>query len=85
MANYKNPEMRKATEQMKPMPRKNGKESIGTPTPKIKITGGSVSTREPMTSSSAMSGMMKSSVPRTTTSDNKNVKPLYGKIGGSIR
>lgn len=73
-SNYKNPEMRKAMETMKEAPRK------------IKITGGSASTRESFDVSQRRAGSMtQSGTPRTTASDNKNVKPLYGKIGGSIR
>jgi hypothetical protein len=74
MANYKNSEMRKATQQMKEAPRP------------IKIISGSASTREPFETSQRRSGsMISSGTPRTTASDNKNVKPLYGKIGGNIR
>ena len=57
MANYKNPEMRKAMQQMKEKPRK------------IKITGGSASTREPLaTSSKRAKSMTSSGLPRTTKS-----------------
>jgi hypothetical protein len=55
MRQYKNPEMRKATQQMKEKPRA------------IKITGGSSSTREPLATSSKRSGSMtQSGLPRTS-------------------
>jgi hypothetical protein len=55
MATYKNPEMRKSMQQMKEKSRK------------IKITGGSVSTREPLVTSSKRAGSMtQSGLPRTS-------------------
>ena len=55
MRQYKNPEMRKATQQMKEKPRK------------IKIGVGSSSTREPLATSSKRAGSMtQSGLPRTS-------------------
>jgi hypothetical protein len=71
---YKNLEMRKAMQQMKPAQKP------------IKIISGSASTREPFETSQRRAGSMVSSgTPRTTTSDNKNVNKLYGRIGGNAR
>jgi len=65
MATYKNPEMRKSMQQMKEKPRK------------IKITGASVSTREPLATSSKRAGSMTSSgLPKTTTSTKKPATPM---------
>jgi len=70
MAGYKNPEMNKATQQMKESPRA------------IKITSGSASTRESFDSSQKRAGSMTSSgTPRTSGgisgSGGTKVNPLY--------